>query len=289
VNKSLVILNPAARSDKAVKMKSLIEGLPGHPIVRLTSHRGNAQELATRGIEEGFENIIAAGGDGTINEVVNGIAGSDATLGILPVGTMNVFAAELGIPTGNLHRAWDVITGGHLVELDMPMANENRFIQMAGVGLDAEVVRKTSLESKKSLGPLSYLITLTQVASLTPPVLTLEFSDKSQRQGCFALIGNGRYYGGPFSVFKKASLSDGLLDVVLCKNQTHWDVVRYFQAVIFGTHMNLPDVEYFQTDTLRITANTEVPVELDGEVAGLLPCEFKISHKKLRVLVPSKK
>ena len=151
-------------------MKSLIEDLPGHPIVRLTSHRGNAKELATRGVEEGFENIIAAGGDGTINEVVNGIAGSDATLGILPVGTMNVFSAELGIPTGDLHRSWNVITRGHLVELDMPMANENRFIQMAGVGLDAEVVRKTSLESKKSLGPLSYLITLTQVASLPPPI-----------------------------------------------------------------------------------------------------------------------
>jgi YegS/Rv2252/BmrU family lipid kinase len=286
VNKTLVILNPAARSDKASRLRERIAALSGGASMRLTSEAGDARDIAAEAVREGFEVVIAAGGDGTLNEVVNGIGGSTVRLGILPVGTMNVFATELGIPQGNLERAWSIIEQGKVVEVDLPKANDTHFIQLAGVGLDAEVVRKTTADSKRALGPLSYLLTLVQVAAHKPSRVMLEAEGGRISEGSFALIGNGRLYGGPFPVFKRASLFDGLLDVLVFQNQSHWDVVRYFQAIAFGTHPQLPDVEYFQTSTLRVTSSGDVPVELDGEVAGMLPCLFSVSSQKLRVLAP---
>lgn len=286
MNKTLVILNPAARSDKASRLRERIAALSGGVSMRLTLEAGDAREIAAEAVREGFEVVIAAGGDGTLNEVVNGIGGSSVRLGILPVGTMNVFATELGIPQGNLERAWSVIEQGKVVEVDLPKANDTHFIQLAGVGLDAEVVRKTTADSKKALGPLSYLLTLVQVAAHKPSRVMLEAEGGRISEGSFALIGNGRLYGGPFPVFQRASLFDGLLDVLVFQNQSHWDVVRYFQAIAFGTHPQLPDVEYFQTSTLRVTSSGDVPVELDGEVAGMLPCLFSVSSQKLRVLAP---
>ena len=286
MNKTLVILNPAARSDKASRLRERIAALSGGASMRLTSEAGDARDIAAEAVREGFEVVIAAGGDGTLNEVVNGIGGSPVRLGILPVGTMNVFATELGIPQGNLERAWSIIEQGNVVEVDLPKANDTHFIQLAGVGLDAEVVRKTTADSKKALGPLSYLLTLVQVAAHKPSRVMLEAEGGRISEGSFALIGNGRLYGGPFPVFQRASLFDGLLDVLVFQNQSHWDVVRYFQAIAFGTHPQLPDVEYFQTSTLRVTSSGDVPVELDGEVAGMLPCLFSVSSQKLRVLAP---
>ncbi len=233
-----------------------------------------------------MEVIIAAGGDGTLNEVVNGIGNAPVRLGILPIGTMNVFATELGIPHGNLERAWSIIEQGKVVAVDLPQANGTHFIQLAGVGLDAEVVRKTTADSKKALGPLSYLLTLVQVAAHKPSRVVLETDGGRIHEGSFALIGNGRLYGGPFPVFKRASLYDGLLDVLVFQNQSHWDVVRYFQAIALGTHPELPDVEYFQTSSIKVTSSGDVPVELDGEVAGMLPCLFSVEAKKLSVIAP---
>ncbi len=281
----LVILNPAARGERANSLRHRIARLPGNPAVRLTESPGDAEAQAERGVQQGFRAIVAAGGDGTVNEVVNGLAGSNVAFGILPLGTMNVFAAELGIPQ-NLERAWAVVRVGAVREVDLPLANGEHFVQLAGVGLDAEVVGRTTPDSKKALGPMSYLITLAQVAAQPPPLIRILPSDGPERAGCFVLVGNGRLYGGPFVLFKKARLDDGLLDVLVFQNQTHWDIVRYVQAIAFGSHPDLPDVEYFQTRSLRLTSLGRVPVELDGEMVGELPVEFGFAERRLRVFAP---
>ena len=164
----------------------------------MTSEPGDARRIAAEAVSEGFEKIVAAGGDGTINEVVNGVAGSSARMGILPLGTVNVLAKEIGIPEGNLAAAWKVVETGKTLALDLPMANDQYFIQLAGVGLDAEVVRRTPLDSKKTFGPLSYILTLVQLAAAKPPRVIFETEGWPSREGCFALIGNGRLYVGPF-------------------------------------------------------------------------------------------
>jgi YegS/Rv2252/BmrU family lipid kinase len=289
VKKVLVILNPAARSDRARAMREKIETLSPGITVRGTSAAGDAREFARAALEEDFEAIVAAGGDGTVNEVANGVAGSDVRFGILPVGTMNVFASELGIPLNNLPAAWKVIEDGCLRKLDLPMANGSCFVQLAGIGLDAEVVGLTTPESKKALGPVSYLLTLAQVAAVPPPTVVLDPVDSRRREGCFVLIGNGRLYGGPFVLFKNARPDDGLLDVLVFKNQSHWDIVRYFQAVAFGNHADLPDVEYFQTKSMNVHSPSPVPVELDGELADVLPCQFGFSPRKFSVIAPCPK
>ncbi len=283
----LIVFNPAARGERARALREALQTLSPQAVIRSTSFPGDARELAREGVRQGFDSIIAAGGDGTINEVVNGIAGADVRFGILPVGTMNVFASELGIPQNDLSRAWEVIAAGHVREVDLPTTGRGYFVQLGGVGLDAEVVRQTTPDSKKALGPMSYLLTLAQVAAASPPVIEVIPAHGPVRRGSFVLVGNGRLYGGPFVLFKDARLDDGLLDVLVFQHQSHWDLLRYVQAIAFGDHSSLPDVEYFQTPSLRLSSDQDVPVELDGEMCGTLPIEFGFASAKLRVFAPS--
>ncbi len=286
MNKIAVILNPAARGEKAKAMSDKIRRLAHGSSFKLSPARGHTQLLAKQAVEEGFKTIVAAGGDGTINEVVNGMAGSDATLGILPVGTMNVFAAELGLPTNNLRECWELIEAGNVRRVDLPRANKNYFVQLAGVGLDAQVVKETSWNFRKNFGPLSYVISATQIAARKPPRLVVDAEGKL-REGSFVLIGNGRYYGGPFVIFKDAQIDDGMLDVLIFKNLGYLDIVRYLNAIVFGNHVTLPDVEYFQTVKATIRSEQEVPVEVDGELIGHLPVSFRFSSRKLKVTAPA--
>src|SRR5271163_478809 len=262
----LVIINPAARSERARALCRKIEHLSSRAYVRITNAPGEARALAEAAAGEGCERIVAAGGDGTINEVVNGIAGSRTALGLLPLGTMNVFATELGLPIGNLRKCWEVVEHGQVKPIDLLRANDRHFVQLAGIGFDAQIVAATSFDFKKTLGPLSYIISATQIASKKPPKLTVRGG--GTREGSFVMIGNGRYYGGPFVLFKSARIDDGLLDVLIFKNLGYLDIVRYFQAVMLGNHTALSDVEYFQAPQVRVTSTDPVPVEADGDVIG---------------------
>ncbi len=281
----LVILNPAARSERAGGASSKIEALVnGDAQIVVTTERGEARAIAAQAARDGKRIVVAAGGDGTINEVVNGLAGSATALGVLPVGTMNVFAAELGVPTG-LREAWRVIKSGETRTIDLARANRHYFVQLAGVGLDAQVVKETSWSSKKAFGPLSYLFSTAQIAARKPPRIVVE-SDTKSADGSFVLIGNGRLYGGPIAFFKKARVDDGLLDVLIFKKMSHLDLARYFAHIVMGRHTGLSDVEYFQAGKVQIHSEESVPVEVDGELVTELPVTFRISSKKLRVLVP---
>jgi YegS/Rv2252/BmrU family lipid kinase len=255
----------------------------------MSSMPGDAETIAREAALSGYQTIIAAGGDGTINEVVNGIVAAErpgVVLGILPVGTMNVFSTELGIPLQSLEKAWSVIEAGNVRHLDLPRAGSRCFVQLAGVGLDAEVVRRTTRESKKALGPLSYLLSLAQIAGQKPPPITLESADGSVRTGSFVLLGNGRFYGGPFKMFREGSLDDGMLDVLLFQNQSPWDLLRYMHAILVGNQAGLADVEYFKTSSLSLSSEEPVPYELDGEMVGYLPLAFTVAHSALPVLAP---
>jgi YegS/Rv2252/BmrU family lipid kinase len=264
-----------------------VEALAGDCMVCTTSAPGDAEILARHAVKEGFETIVAAGGDGTINEVVNGLAGSTATLGLLPIGTINVFAMELGLPSSNLEQCWNIIQGENTRLVDLPSANDKYFVQLAGVGLDAQVVKETSATLKKNFGPLSYLISAAQIATRKPPRLFIESDDAAVEEGSFVLIGNGRRYGGPFPFFKQALLDDGLLDVIVFKQLGYLEIIRYLQDVFFSSEIRMPEVEYFQTRRIRVSSEQDVPVELDGELVGNCPVEFRMCERTLRVLTPA--
>ena len=284
---TIVILNPTAGSPEHVRSwQERVESLAGDCPVRVTSHPGEAEELAQRAIDEGFTRIVAAGGDGTVNQVANGLADRKAALGVLPMGSVNVFAMELGLPLYNLRRCWDIIEDTNIRQIDLPIANGRYFVQLAGVGLDAQVVKETSLAFKRSFGPLSYLISAAQIAARQPPKLFIESEETSVEEGSFVLVGNGRLYGGPFPFFKHAIIDDGLFDVVVFKRLGYLEIVKYLQDVVFSSDIKVPEIEYFQTRQLRITSEQDVPLELDGELAGNCPVDFRIRGKALRVLTP---
>jgi len=201
---TIVILNPAARSDRARRWHARVEEITQGSTLCATSRTGEAEALARNAAAEGFQTIVAAGGDGTIHEVVNGLAGTDAALGLLPLGTMNVFATELGLPANDLGRCWRIIQQQHSRLIDLPSANGKHFVQLAGVGLDAQVVKETSRNFKRNFGPLSYLFSAAQIAARIPPRLLIESDDAVAKEASFALVGNGRLYGGPFPFFKHA-------------------------------------------------------------------------------------
>jgi diacylglycerol kinase (ATP) len=286
MSSTLVILNPAANNERARRRQAQVESLARDCVLCATSRAGEAEALARNAAQEGFEKIVAAGGDGTINEVANGLAGSNATLGIIPIGTMNVFATELGLPAHDLELCWGVIQNENTRLVDLPMANKKFFVQLAGVGLDAQVVKETSAKLKRNFGPLSYLISAAQIAARQPPRLAIQSENTSVDEGSFVLVGNGRLYGGPFPFFKQALIDDGLFDVVVFKSLGYLEIIKYLQDVIFSSEIRVPEVEYFQTRHLRVESEESVPVELDGELVGTCPVEFGLLERSLRVLVP---
>jgi diacylglycerol kinase (ATP) len=282
-----VILNPFAGNRETVRdWQERVESIVGGWPIRITSHAGGAESLARRAVEEGFGRVVAAGGDGTVNQVANGIAGSGAALGILPMGTVNVFAMELGLPSNDLQLCREIVQTGNVRLVDLPSANGKYFVQLGGIGLDAQVVKETTLAFKRSLGPLSYLINAAHIAARQPPKLFIESEDAPVREGSFLLVGNGRLYGGPFPFFKQAVVDDGLLDVVVFKRLGFLEIIKYLHDVVFSSDIRVPEIEYFQTRQLRVTSEQDVPVELDGELAGNCPVDFQMHEKALPVLSP---
>ena len=283
--KVCIIFNPAARGGKAISLETELRELAAGTPIFTPGEPGTIGALAAAAVRNGYDQIIAAGGDGTVNEVVNGIAGTDAILGVLPLGTMNVFAYEIGIRSVPLRKCWEIIQLGRLKTVDLLLANQKHFVQLAGVGLDALAVQETDWQMRRTIGPVSYLLAAAQVIARPAPLLRLVFADGSESAGCFILIGNGRFYGGPISLFREARNDDGLLDLLIFKHQTYLDIFRYIQSVFVGNHTELPDIEYRQTPSVHVQSDRSVPVELDGDVAGDTPVQFEIARQKLQVIV----
>ncbi len=282
---TIVILNPAAKGHKAGALADRIAALSPRIDLRLASAPGSAAAIARDAAAEGRTRIIAAGGDGTINEVINGIHDANVLFGLLPAGTMNVFAAELGLP-GGLEECWKIIEQGHTRLVDLGTANGSQFIQLAGIGLDAQAVGETLPEHRKNFGPLSYVMSAAIVAARKPPVLKVRAEGRDETTGSFVLVGNGRYYGGPFVLFNNAKIDDQKLDVVVFHSLSYFDIIRYLQEIVVGHHTAMPDVEYFQTSRLLVSSENPVPFEVDGENLGETPVEFALSSKQLRVFAP---
>lgn len=255
-----------------------------------TRSREEAIDLARKFAEEGEELVIAAGGDGTLNAVIEGLAGSQTTLGVFPTGTMNVFAREMGIPYDKLKNAMEVIDQGHSEEVDLFAMNGAPFVQMAGVGFDAQVIEETSWESKKRLGPLAYLLSATKVLGATPPKLRVVCCDGREFEGVCLLVGNGSLYGGQFPLFKKADNSDELLDVVIFKESGYQFVRDSLRGLAKGgidPESPGDSVEYVQAKSLTVTCEETMPIEVDGELWGRSKkAVFAPTGRRLKVFAP---
>lgn len=282
-----LIFNPKARSQKGGRVLRFLMSSAHRFALYATSHAGEARELAARFAEEGEPVVIAAGGDGTLNEVVRGLAGTSTILGVLPAGTMNVFARELGIPFDSPERAFSVIERGHVCEVDLFEANGFPFIQMAGVGFDAQVIEQTRWEAKKKLGPLAYLLSAVKVLGEKPPRIEVTCADGRKASGVALLAGNGSLYGGQFRFFRNADNNDSKLDVLLYQEAGYRLVLDSLKGLAFGGIDLMDSVTCLQTESFTVSADRDVPVEVDGEWIGRFrDVTFRDTTSRLRVLSP---
>ena len=290
-----VILNPAAKSTQAAAREKVIRALSPAPELILTSAPGEATEIAAKLAKEGHPLVVAAGGDGTMNEVLQGIcqvnahrsAGEKHTaLGVLPVGTMNVFSLEMGLPASDIANCWQKISSGRLKEIDLWLANEQYFVQLAGVGFDAEVIQETPWERKKKFGPLSYVMSAVQVLMRTPPAVRLQIAGRPDMHGSVVLIGAGRHYGGPVPVFPKSNNQDGLLDVIIFKGLGGWEFAQMVRAILERGYDSALDIDYLQVRDFTVIAAPDAPFEVDGELAtGVTPVHFRAADFKIQIAV----
>jgi YegS/Rv2252/BmrU family lipid kinase len=292
-----IVFNPCAKGEKA---KAFREGLdsfaPGVPL-KPTFAAGAATILAREAVEEGFQVIVAAGGDGTVNEVLNGIAEARdglerACLAVLPLGTMNVFSRELG-QSLDVRKVWDRLrTVGVERRVDLPVAEyqtpdgpvRRHYAQMAGAGVDARAVRAVDWEEKKRLRAIAYFNAgLRTLRTKRPPVRVQ--ADERSWDVEQVLIGNGRYYGGSVPVFWRAALDDGIFDLVLLRKTGWLNLAHYGWQMLWRTKRPSGGLDYAQASEVTLTGEPDEPLELDGELVGTLPAKLTLQPNALRVLV----
>jgi len=284
-NKICIIFNPAARGEKAKYLLTKLHSVVGEVPIKISQYPGDAEAKTEWAIEQGYDLIVAAGGDGTINEVVNGFNGREVTLGIIPLGTINVFAMELGLPR-SIEKAWAIILEGNVKTIDLPKANDHPFVQLAGVGLDAKVLQVTHKDIRKNFGPLSYVFSVTKLLKEPQPLIEVKLKEGKRFFGSFLLVGNGKYYGGPFSVFPKARHDDGILDGCLFSRVSSTILLKCLFKSFFNKMPTDFEVTHFQSKQFQVSSPEEIPVELDGDFYGYTPVSFSCEQHKLKVIVP---
>ncbi len=296
MQKTCVIFNPAARCGRSSKVLKKLQLEEKGCVLMPTEGPLHATELVRNAIAEQFEVVVAAGGDGTVNEVINGLANTcitpDAktrlpmpTLGVLPLGTVNVFARELGIPL-NPRGAWDVIERGRSKQIDLLRANHFWFVQMAGVGLDAQIARNTDLSLKARIGFLAYIVHAFKELRAPLPRLRAT-TDVGVAEGSVVLVGNGRRYAGWFNMWPKARLDNGRFDVVVWNGSGIFSALHFAQQAFGGLHVTRQDVKYYSCTYLKVESlENAAPFELEGEVLGQTPVEFFVIPFGIRVIAP---
>ena len=249
-----------------------------------TKHPNHATDLATLA---GDRLVIAAGGDGTVNEVINGLS-SGATLGILPLGTANVLARELGLPL-DLKRSCERIIEGNTSRIDLGVAAdregvERKFACMAGIGFDASVVRTMTPRLKRYLRILAFPLVAVKVLMEEdlPSVHVIEGDTTYVTQ--FAIVANGHYYGGDFRVAGPGSLTSGELEAILVERVSVLLRPDILARILARQPLNRSMRSFGATQMRARAPGANVPVQIDGEVWGRLPMSFRIEPKALKVI-----
>lgn len=262
-------------------------GLPAE--VCLTERAGHARELAHEAAVLGISIVVAAGGDGTINDVIQGLAGSDTALGVLPMGTINVWAREVGIPVHAL-LAREALLHGTRRRVDLGKAGDRYFLLMAGVGFDAEVALHAEQSRLKRVGlkMVDYgATTLRLGVTRRPTRVTLHANGRTKDANVLMiLIGNTRLYAGAFSFAKRAMADDGLLDLVVMGDGSIPFRMSVFTRALWRRASLGPYVRYSRFREIELHSQTPLDVQVDGEPIGKLPMRFSVVPQALTVIVP---
>jgi len=257
--------------------------------VHLTENRGDAEKVARSASERGASLIIAAGGDGTFNEVINGTARTDSVMAILPMGTTNVLAKELGIPE-DVQTAVELALSGkaHLVSLGSITITLQQtivtrfFCLMAGIGFDGEAVYSANLSLKKYSGKGAYVLSgIRTLVRYAPDEMTF-IVDGRRYTGYSAIIGKASKYAGHFRITPDASLVNPDLYVFVMHGRRPADMLRYALGMLRGRHLAFKDVTYLRAHSVRVEGNARI--QIDGDYIGTAPAEIGVVPEALKLV-----
>jgi YegS/Rv2252/BmrU family lipid kinase len=235
--------------------------------------------------------LILGGGDGSVSSVVDFLAHHHVVLGLLPLGTANDFARTLGIPS-DIEGACQTIAAGKTVDVDLGLAGDNYFVNMASVGLGVEATRALSPWMKKSVGPLAYpAAAIKAFLSHEPFSARLTFPDGDHEpveheRLLQVAVGNGRFYGGGMVVAPESGIDDRNLDVYAIELGRHRDLIGVARYLKSGDFIRNESVTQYRTERVRLETDPELAVNIDGEVVTRTPQDFSVAHNALKVLVP---
>ncbi len=290
----LVIFNPHAgrRGRAAVRLRRVvaeIERLGCSAVVRTTGATGDAERLAGDA-EPGFDLIVAAGGDGTVNEVANGVWRAGRPFAVLPLGTANVLANEIGLPRRPAELA-AVIADAVPQPIWPGRIGDRLFVAIAGIGFDAEVIGRLDQDLKRRIGKLAFVRPILACLWRRRPSFEV-CADGAVWPAASAIIAKGRFYAGRFVIAPDARLADPLLSTVLFRDAGRLAALRYLGAMVLGVLHRLPDVTIVTARRIAITADDigsaeAPPVETDGEISGRLPIVARIAERPLLLVAPA--
>jgi diacylglycerol kinase (ATP) len=293
--KATLISNPktgryASRRRPVQELAAQLESLGIKIDLKLTQRPGDAAEIAARAARNGTADVIVAGGDGTINEAIQGLAGTKARLAIIPRGTGNVLARELGLPLDD-EQALKVVAQGKSRQIYLGLAidettDERRhFVLMAGIGLDASVVGRVQPKLKKRIGKGAFWISgLSHLAAWNPRPFRLEIEGQ-QYTSTFAAIGKAAKYGGDLAITPGARLDQPEFEICIINTQSRLRYLRLLShAMRAGMPHDAPEVKFI--NAVSVKAHGDAHVQIDGELIGRLPMRFEIAPHPLDIIVP---
>ncbi|NGZ75322.1 diacylglycerol kinase [Saccharibacillus alkalitolerans] len=291
MRRARLIYNPTSgREEMRRRLPDILQRLDEGGIettVHATTGEGDATIAAAEAAKRGYDIVIAAGGDGTIYEVVNGLANQEhrPELGVFPLGTTNDLSRALGIS-----RQWedycDLVLRGESRPIDVGRANDRYFINIAGGGSLTELTYEVPSRLKTMIGQLAYYFKgVEKMVNLTPMQLKIDAEGQGPIEGEFMifLIGNTNSVGGFEKLMPGARIDDAQLDVILLKKCNLAEFIRVVSMAQRGDHFNDPNVIYFRTQRLEVTSPNDVLLNLDGELGGRLPGVFEVLPQHLRV------
>ncbi|MEJ5253219.1 MAG: diacylglycerol kinase family lipid kinase [Chthonomonadetes bacterium] len=293
----LVILNPAAGRGRARRQQAALCHLLNYVALQVgcswqiveTTRQGEAATLARQAAHDGIPVVVAAGGDGTLGEVANGLVGTPAKLGILPLGTGNDFARCVGI-SENLSVAVDNLFTGKAHPVDLGRVGDRYFINVAGCGFDAAVAQRVNRGFRFLHGTAAYVAAVYQTLMTFKPMqmhITVDDEVISERT-MLCTVANSQSYGGGMRIAPMAQIDDGWLDVCIVKAVSKVEFVRVFPRVFTGIHITHPCFVMLKARRIQVESNPPVPVLVDGDVQGTTPIEFTVHPSALQVILPAK-
>jgi diacylglycerol kinase (ATP) len=298
--KVLLVRNPVAGQrdidDDLSRVLAYLEGRGWDVSSRATERQGHATALAREAADEGYDMVVAVGGDGTIGEVATGLVGSATAMGVLPVGTGNLWARMLELPVWSpvyrsaLMDAARILVEGDRRPIDVGRAHERYFVMWSGIGFDAQVARDVEpyRDIRRSLGNLTYLATAVAEALFMRGTRTTVVVDGRAKRYrvVLILVANAQLYGPSIRLAPHVYLDDGLLDVYIFRGSNLLDVVRHLYMLLTGRHASSPSVDVFKAKQVYIVADSPLPTHLDGDPSVHTPITIRVVPRALMVVVP---